>query len=106
MDSFWLKTAHQLFAVLGGTASLMEFTTAILCSYVVTLVLTGSSLFSSTRFWISDHTPWLVFGDKPHPVFCRLCLGAWISLAFSLIYGTNWLMVWAASYFMATQERT
>ena len=84
---------------------------AILSTYIITLIVTKGSVFNAPRQWIIDRTPRLQMpamrGDAtpPHYLVCRLCLGALVSLIFSLYYECNWLIVWAISYFMATQER-
>ena len=107
-----MKIIHQLFGVLDGGSSILACITAVLSSYVVTLVAAKGSLFNATRRWLIERTLWAqalpMWGEPlpPHPLMCRLCLGAWVSLAFSLIYSCNWLIVWAGAYFMATQERS
>jgi len=84
---------------------------AILGAYIVTLVVTKGSILNASRQWLIDRTPRLQMPAMrgsdlpPHYLVCRLCLGALVSLIFSLYYDCNWLIVWATSYFMATQER-
>ena len=102
MDSFLSTMIHRLCGVLAGPEWMPDCITATLSSYIVTLVVTGSSLFAPIRRWVVVHIP---LPHDPHPVACRLCLGAWVSLVFALTYRTNWFIVWGASYFIATQER-
>ncbi len=105
MDLFLLKITHPLFSVLDGVNSIPAYTTAILSSYIVTLVIAKSSLFLNIREWVISKTPFGSTPGYPHFIECRLCLGAWVSLGFSLIYGCNWVIVWSVSYLLATQER-
>ena len=87
---------------------MMDYITAILSSYILTLVITKGSIFANLRNWIKTKTLWLSIAGQPHMIECRLCLGAWVSLITSLFIFHSlfyWLPIWGASYFMATQER-
>jgi len=78
----------------------------IAATYIITLVITGSSLLLPFRAWFIQKTPWLQIDDK-HPITCRLCTGFWVSLAICLL-DLNFLhlaSVYGISYFVATQER-
>ena len=78
-----------------------------LSAYILTLVVTSSSLTERTRAWITCHVSWLKLSDRhPHFVDCRMCVGFWMVL---LVCNTDYKMilpVYGLSYFLATQERT
>jgi hypothetical protein len=82
---------------------------AVFSAYILTVVVTGSSLLAPIRGWLLIHTPRLrITPDYPHFVECRLCVGFWVSGAICLASGLPWPMVgliYGASYFLATQER-
>jgi len=82
---------------------------AVFTAYILTAVITGSSLLAPIRDRIIDRTPWLqITADHPHFVECRLCVGFWISLAIWSATGwplCNLGLIYGASYFLATQER-
>lgn len=82
---------------------------AIFGAYILTAVVTGSSLFYTPREWFKFRTPWLAPApDHPHFIECRLCVGFWVSLALAAILCDAWpdtLLIYGASYFLATQER-
>lgn len=74
-------------------------------SYALTFVVVSSSILEPHREWLMKKTPWLMIGNSPHPVMCRMCAGFWISL---IVCNTDWKMilpVYGLSYFLATQER-
>ena len=83
----------------------------IFAAYIITCVVTSSSLFAPLRQGVKHATPWLVIGESNHPIECRLCLGFWVSLLVCLCTSPpelaifNILPVYGASYFLATQER-
>lgn len=83
----------------------------IFAAYIITCVVTSSSLFGPLRQGVKHATPWLVIGESNHPIECRLCLGFWVSLLVCLctsppeLITINVLPVYGASYFLATQER-
>ena len=93
----------------------MEFGTRffleVFSAYIITCVVTASSLFGPLRERVKRATPWLVIGESKHPIECRLCLGFWVSLLVCLCTSPpelaifNILPVYGASYFLATQER-
>lgn len=75
-------------------------------SYIVALILVSSPHLASARAYVKKITPYLSNGTL-HGVDCRLCVGFWVSLIACAVYGrlNLFLLVYAASYFMATQER-
>ena len=83
----------------------------IFAAYIITCVVTSSSLFGPLRERVKRVTPWLMIGESNHPIECRLCLGFWVSLLVCLctsppeLITINVLPVYGASYFLATQER-
>ena len=93
----------------------MEFGTRffieVLTAYIITCVVTASSLFGPLRERAKRVTPWLVIDGGKHPIECRLCLGFWVSLLVCLctsppeLVTITVLPVYGASYFLATQER-
>jgi hypothetical protein len=82
---------------------------AIFGVYIITAVITGSSLFAAARAWIVRRTPRLrPVPEHPHFIECRLCLGFWVSLGITLVLNLPWtdlLLIYGGSYFLATQER-
>lgn len=89
-----------------------------LAVYVVTVVLVKGHLFTFFRCWFRFKTLWLIKGRPNsliHPIDCRLCTGAWVSLIASIVVGIPllgilkglmlWLPIYGISYFLATQER-
>lgn len=76
---------------------MMDFITSCLSSYIITRGLTGGSILDKPRTWLMARFPSSFWT-------CRLCVGAWVSLAVCLDIKL-WLPVWGLSYFMATQER-
>ena len=83
----------------------------VFAAYIITCVVTSSSLFGPLRERVKRATPWLVISESKHPIECRLCLGFWVSLLVCLctsppeLITINVLPVYGASYFLATQER-
>lgn len=83
----------------------------VFAAYIITCVVTASSLFGPLREKVKQATPWLVIGNNKHPIECRLCLGFWVSLLVCFctsppeLITINVLPVYGASYFLATQER-
>lgn len=79
----------------------------VLSVYILTLLITSSSLFEGLRASVKRAFPRLAIAGHPHMIDCRLCTGFWVSAAACIVSG-DWnlvLPVYAASYFMATQER-
>jgi hypothetical protein len=84
-----------------------RFFLEVFAVYIVTCVVTSSSLFARSRKAIIAGTPWLQPTGHPHPIECRLCLGFWVSVLLCAWQGDfmTFLPVYGASYFLATQER-
>lgn len=78
----------------------------IFSAYILTLLVVANPVFDRQRKWVKDKTAFLVVGGK-HLLDCRLCSGLWVSLVVAVFYGTleNILLIYGASYFLATQER-
>ena len=76
-----------------------------LATYVITFVVTSSSLFEPFRLWLKQKTPKLKIGSGKHPVECRMCFGFWASILVCSFDYKLILPVYGLSYFMATQER-
>ena len=89
----------------------IRFLLEVFAAYIITCVVTASSLFGPLRERVKRATPWLVIGESKHPIECRLCLGFWVSLLVCFCAAPpelailNILPVYGASYFLATQER-
>lgn len=84
---------------------MIELITYSLVAYIVTAVVTSSSLFEPLRLFFMKATPKLRIGNNKHPIECRMCFGFWAAL---LVCNTDWKMilpVYGLSYFMATQEK-
>ena len=76
-----------------------------LSSYIITVVVTASSLFEPFRRWFMAKTPRLKIGNNRHPIECRLCFTFYSSV---LVCNTDFkfiLPVYGLAYFLATQER-
>ena len=89
------------------TASITKFLGEALSVYIITCVVTSSSLFEPIREWIKRKAPFLRVGNHPHLIECRLCFTAYAAALVCLVTG-NWLYflpLYALAYFMATQER-
>lgn len=76
----------------------------IFISYIITRVITGSTLLTKARLWLIDKHKLLDLG-------CRMCIGMWVSLAVTITtYGiefemSKFLIIYGASYFLTTQEK-
>jgi len=87
-----------------------EIITGIFAAYIITAVLVSGNILFKAREWAKKKTPWLVKGkERRHMFDCRLCVGAWVSLAvyLSLVTG-SWslvFLIYGASYWLACQER-
>lgn len=80
----------------------------IFSSYIIACIVTQSTLFEGIRFKIKKLTHGSILDKKPkHFIECRFCVGFWVSLLICVLYKdiANILMVYGASYFLATQER-
>lgn len=79
----------------------------IVTSYILTVLITSASILSRPRNRFAQLTPWLKIEDQPHMIFCRLCVGFWVSLGLVLCCGclADMFTVYGVSYFLATQER-
>jgi len=95
---------------------MLDIAIQIFTSYIITVVITGSTLFEPVRLRVIELTPSLysplsfIYKDveySKHPIECRLCTGFWISILVCLFYLDlqNLGIVYGASYFLATQER-
>ena len=107
---------------------------AVFASYIITAVLVTGHLFTYPRCRFRLRTLWLIKGppeDRRHPIDCRLCTGAWVSAAITIVaiaslWGIcGWAsldgstiglvgsvalllcfpLIYGASYFLCTQER-
>lgn len=88
--------------------SVLTLLLASVSAYISTCVICSSSLFEPVRDCIKQHTKFLQIRNNKHPIECRLCLGFWLSLIFSLYYFssvTYTLPIYGISYFLCTQER-
>lgn len=85
----------------------IRFFLEVFTVYIITCVVTSSSLFARLREIIIAATPWLQPTGHHHPIECRLCFGFWVSALLCGVLGdiTTFLPVYGASYFLATQER-
>ena len=89
----------------------MEFVTKflleVLTVYIITCVITSSSLFEYPRKHFMELTPMLKFQEHKHFIECRLCVSFWVSLIVSISIGELLYVfpLYGAAYFLATQER-
>ena len=89
---------------------MIDILASIFAAYIITAVLVSGNILFKAREWAKKKTPWLIKGkERRHMFDCRLCVGAWVSLAvyLSLVAG-HWslvFLIYGASYFLATQER-
>ncbi len=85
---------------------MIEYALQILAAYIITAVIVNGGVTYRMRGWIKLKTRWLVFGGR-HFLDCRLCVGLWVSITVAFAYGVphNILLIYGASYFLATQER-
>lgn len=92
--------------------------TATMAAYILTLVLVKGHLFTFFRCWLRFKTLGLMKGrpgNRMHLIDCRLCTGAWVSGAVTLLglltdietclVLADYFVVYGVSYFLATQER-
>jgi len=81
-----------------------SFISQVLIVYIVTIVITSSSILEPIREYIKSK-----FKTPKHKPFieCRLCVSFWISIIVCGIFYdiSNMLAVYGCSYFLATQER-
>lgn len=84
---------------------MLHFLLAIFGSYIITKVIVDGSILESSRLWFMRHTKWLQVKGHPHFIVCRLCVGMWVSIAVGLWTDCNILLIYGASYWLATQER-
>lgn len=60
----------------------------ILASISITLLISGSSIFSPVRNWIFENQENFKYGDKfVELIRCNQCLGYWIGTFFFLFFG-------------------
>jgi hypothetical protein len=83
----------------------MNYLIAIFATYALTFLVTSSSLFNRSRNYLMVRTPWLAPIGGKHLLICRMCVGFWVAAAVAWWYGVSFLLVYGASYFLATQER-
>ena len=85
----------------------IKFLSSVFTVYIITVVITSSSLFEPIRKFIIQKTPKLRIGKHPHPIECRLCFGFWATFLYCLcmLDFTFLLPIYGLSYFLATQER-
>ncbi len=76
-------------------------------AYYITLALTKGNALYKVREWFKEWTPALKINGK-HGIDCRLCTGFYVSIVVWYLFGmtTNIFLIWGASYFLVTQERT
>jgi hypothetical protein len=86
---------------------MIKLISQIFSVYIIVCVITSSSLFESLRFKFKTKFPKLQIGTNKHFIECRLCVGFWISIGVCACFAdiNNVLVVYGASYFLATQER-
>lgn len=79
----------------------------IIASYIITLIITSSSILEPIRNKIKSLTTNLQFGNNKHFVECRLCIGFWVTCCVCLYFNVmdNFFTIYGFSYFLATQER-
>ena len=74
---------------------------SVFSTYIITLVLVKGHLFTFARCWFRVRTLWLIKGppgDRRHLIDCRLCTGAWVSAAVTLVaIGALWCACWWAN---------
>ncbi len=78
-----------------------------LAVYIITCVVTASSLFEPIRERVKTKTPFLRVGNHPHMIECRLCFTAYASMLVCLAMN-DWLWffpLYGFAYFLVTQER-
>ena len=99
--------------------NIMRLVNEIALVYTVTLIVCTSTLFDPIRQWVILRTPSLysplsfIVSDYEYPanlkhfISCRMCVGFWVSLfvCISVSDYYNFFIVFASSYFIATQER-
>jgi len=95
-----------------SNSTVIEIITAIFAAYIITAVLVNGNIFYTAKEWMKEKTPWLIKGPKyqgRHMLDCRLCVGAWVSLAvYWLLVTGHWslvFLIYGASYWLCTQER-
>jgi len=86
---------------------MMNLIAQILAAYIITVVLVEGHIFSYAREYARQRLSLLRFGGT-HLFDCRLCVGFYISVGLVVFNsGTinDFLIIYGASYFLATQER-
>lgn len=76
-------------------------------TYIITCVITSSSLFEPIRNYIKIKFPYLQINTHPHFIECRLCFTAYAAVLVCFLF-QDWnsiFPVYGLAYFMATQER-
>ena len=90
--------------------NLTHFFCLTICSYSLTMIITGSAILHPIRKRIIESTPWLTVEGFMHPLACRICTGFWTALVVTACYYhafniIAFFVVYGLSCFMATQER-
>lgn len=78
-----------------------------LSAYIITLVITSSSIFKPFRTILKRVTPFMQIQGHPHFIECSLCVTFWVSLGLTLWFTsfTDTFAVYGLAYFLATQEK-
>jgi len=78
----------------------------IFTTYIITAVIVRSNVLYGFREWFKKKTSWLKRGGR-HFIDCRMCVGLYVSIGVGLAYSDIYsiLVIYGASYFLATQER-
>lgn len=84
---------------------MLQILLAIFSSYIITKVMVDGSILEPFRLWLMRQTKWMQIKGHPHFIVCRLCVGIWVSMFVGLWTECNVLLVYGASYWLATQER-
>lgn len=84
----------------------MNLVVAISAVYVVTLLITNGSIFEPARRYLTSTFKWMTphAGALPF-LYCRMCVGFWVSLFCAWYFDCNFFIIYGASYMLAKQER-
>ena len=88
-------------------AYITRYLSEVFTAYCLVFIIASSSILAGFRRWLIARTPKLKIQDYPHFIECRMCVGFYVSIIVCLLYGEikDVLVVYGASYFLATQER-